>query len=216
MELYFAPLACSLATRIALYEAGEPARYTQADTETKKLSDGSDFFAVNPMGQVPALRLKDGSILTENTAILQYVADRLPHAQLAPTDARGRSHMQQWLGFIGTEVHKAIFIPLLDDKASEEVKRYSRDKISRRMSVLQNHLRGREYVLDSFSIVDAYLTTILNWANASKVDLQQWPEVYEYYQRMLKRPSIARAVGEEFALYKEEVARKKRPVAAAV
>ena len=209
MELYFAPLACSLATRIALYEAGAPARYTQADTRTKKLLDGSDFFTINAMGQVPALRLDDGSILTENTAILQYVADQFPQARLAPPGGRERSELQQWLGFIGTELHKAIFIPLLDDQASEAVKAYARDKIGLRMRILQAHLRDREYVLDTFSIADAYLTTILNWAGASKVDLQQWPEVHAYYQRMLKRPSIARAAGEEFALYKEEQARRK-------
>src|SRR5262245_50942911 len=184
MELYFAPLACSLATRIALYEAGAPARYTQADTHTKKLLDGSDFFAINPMGQVPALRLDDGSILTENTAILQYVAEQFPQARLAPAGGRDRSELQQWLGFIGTELHKAIFIPLLDDHAPEGAKAYARDKIALRMRILQTHLRDREYVLDSFSIADAYLTTILNWANASKVDLQQWPEVHAYHQRM--------------------------------
>jgi glutathione S-transferase len=209
MELYFAPLACSLATRIALYEAGAPARFTQADTRSKKLLDGSDFFAINPMGQVPALRLDDGSILTENTAILQYVAERFPQAALAPTGGRERARLQQWLGFIGTELHKAIFIPLLDDKAAAEVKAYARDKIGLRMAIVQTHVRDREYVLDTFSIADAYLTTILNWASASKVDLQQWPEVYAYYQRMLKRPSIARAVAEEFALYKEEQARRR-------
>jgi glutathione S-transferase len=208
MELYFAPLACSLATRIALYEAGAPARYTQANTHTKKLLDGSDFFAINAMGQVPALRLDDGSILTENTAILQYVAEQFPQARLTPAGGRERSELQQWLGFIGTELHKAIFIPLLDDKASAEVKAYARDKIALRMRILQTHLRDREYVLDSFSIADAYLTTVLNWANASKIDLQQWPEVHAYYQRMLQRPSIARAAGEEFALYKEEQRRK--------
>jgi glutathione S-transferase len=208
MELYFAPLACSLATRIALYEAGAQARYTQANTHTKKLLDGGDFFAINPMGQVPALRLDDGSILTENTAILQYVAEQFPQARLAPASGRERSELQQWLGFIGTELHKAIFIPLLDDKASEEVKAYARDKIALRMRILQSHLRDREYVLDTFSVADAYLTTILNWANASKVDLQQWPEVHAYHQRMLKRPSIARAAGEELALYKEEQRRK--------
>jgi glutathione S-transferase len=212
MELYFAPLACSLATRISLYEAGAAARYTQADTHTKRLLDGSDFFAINAMGQVPALRLDDGSILTENTAILQYVADQFPHAGLAPPSGRERSRLQQWLGFIGTELHKAIFIPLLDDKASEEVKAYARDKVGLRMAVLQTHLRDREFVLDTFSIADAYLTTVLNWAGASKLDLQEWPEVYAYYQRMLKRPSIARAAGEEFALYKlykEEQARRR-------
>ena len=117
--------------------------------------------------------------------------------------------MQQWLGFIGTELHKAVFVPMLDDKASEEVKRYSREKIPLRMATLQAHLRGREFLLDEFSIADAYLTTILNWAGATHVDLKQWPEVHEYHQRMLKRPSIAKAAGEEFAMYKEEVARRK-------
>ena len=210
MELFFAPLACSLATRIALYEAGATARYTQADTRNKTLADGGDFFAVNPMGQVPALRLDDGTVLTENTAILQYVADRFPQAALAPAPGVERNRMQQWLGFIGTELHKAVFVPLLDEKAPEDVKRYSREKIALRMATLQAHLRGREYLLDAFSIADAYLTTILNWAGATQVDLKQWPEVNEYYQRMLKRPSIARAAGEEFAMYKEEQARKQR------
>ena len=209
MELYFSPMACSLATRIALYEAGAPARYTQADTHTKTLADGSDFFAINPMGQVPALRLDDGSLLTENTAVLQYVAERFPSARLAPPPGAERSRMQQWLGFIGTELHKAVFVPMLDDKASEEVKRYSREKIPLRMMTLQAHLRGREFLLEEFSIADAYLTTILNWAGATQVDLKQWPEVHEYHQRMLKRPSIAKAAGEELAMYKEEVARRK-------
>ena len=172
MELYFAPLACSLATRIALYEAGATARYTQADTRNKTLLDGRDFFAVNPMGQVPVLRLDDGSTLTENTAILQYVAEKFPHAHLTPPPGLERSRMQQWLGFIGTELHKAVFVPMLDENASDEVKRYSRDKLQRRMETLQAHLRGREFLLDEFSIADAYLTTILNWAQATQVDLQ--------------------------------------------
>ena len=210
MELYFAPLACSLATRIALYEAGADARYTQADTHTKKLPDGSDFFAVNPMGQVPVLRLDDGTVLTENTAVLQYVAEKFPQARLAPPPGAARARMQQWLGFIGTELHKAVFVPMLDEKASEEVKRYSREKLPRRMETLQAHLRDREFLLDEFSIADAYLATILNWAQATQVDLKQWPVVHEYHQRMLQRPSIARAAAEEFAMYKEEVARRKR------
>ena len=91
MNLYFSPLACSLATRIALYEAGAQAQFTQVDTRSKRVSDGADFLAVAPMGQVPALCTDDGSILTENSAVLQYVAERFPAAQLAPavgSDAR--------------------------------------------------------------------------------------------------------------------------------
>ena len=137
--------------------------------------------------------------------MLQYVAEQFPNARLAPPPGVERSRMQQWLGFIGTELHKAVFVPMLDDKASEPVKRYSREKLPLRMATLQEHLRGREFLLDEFSIADAYLTTILNWAGATQVDLKQWPEVHEYHQRMLKRPSIAKAAGEELAMYKEEV-----------
>src|SRR5258708_703646 len=111
MNLYFAPLACSLASRIALYEAGANAQFTLVDLKAKRSADGSDFFAVNAMGQVPALRTDDGALLTENTAILQYVAERFPAAKLAPAPGLERSRLQQWLGFIGTELHKAVFVP---------------------------------------------------------------------------------------------------------
>ena len=117
MELYFAPLACSLATRIALYESGAEAIFTQVDTKAKKVADGSDFFAVNGMGQVPTLRCDDGELLTENAAVLQYVADRHPDSGLAPADGFARYRLQQWLNFITSELHKVVFIPLLDAAA---------------------------------------------------------------------------------------------------
>src|SRR5258705_6333063 len=163
MELYFAPLACSLATRISLYEAGAPAsgtRFTQVDTRAKRLGGGGDFFAVNPMGQVPVLRTDAGELLTENTAVLQYVADRFPDAKLAPRGELGRARLRECLGFIGTELHKAVFVPLLDAKASEDVKAYSREKIGLRLGVLEKHLAGRENLDDAFSISDTYLATV--------------------------------------------------------
>ena len=206
MNLYFAPLACSLATRIALYEAHADAQFTQVDLRNKRLPDGSSFLAINGMGQVPALRTDEGFILTENTAVLQYVADRLTQASLAPGSRSERARLQQWLGFIGTELHKAVFVPLLDSKAPEAVKAYSREKIAQRMAILDAHLAGREFLLDAFSIADAYLVTVLNWSRATSVDLRQWPAVHSYHERLLQRPSIAKAVGEELALYKEEQA----------
>jgi glutathione S-transferase len=209
MNLYYSPLACSLASRIALYEAGANATFTQVDLKAKRAADGSDFFAVTPMGQVPALRTDDGVLLTENTAVLQYIADRFPGAKLAPSAGLERAGLQQWLGFIGTELHKAVFVPLLDAKAPPEVKEYARQKIALRFEVLDKHLAGREFVLDGFSIADAYLTTILNWAQVTGVKLTQWPAVADYHQRMLKRSSVARAVGEEFAMYQQEQARAK-------
>jgi glutathione S-transferase len=153
------------------------------------------------------LRLDDGSILTENTAVLQYVADRFPASGLAPAGGDERAKVQQWLGFIGTELHKALFVPLLDRQAPEAMKAYTRDKADLRLGLLQKHLEGRAFVLDRFTIVDAYLTTVLNWAPYAGVDLAVWPAVQAYHQRMLKRPAVARAVGEEFALYKAEQAK---------
>ncbi len=206
MKLYFSPLACSLASRIVFYEAGAPAEYVYADTKTKRLEDGSDFLAVNPMGQVPVLETADGGLLTENTAILQYLAEQLPQARLVPAEGLARAQLRKWLGFIGTELHKAVYVPLLDRKAPDAVKAYARDKIQLRMDVLQQHLDGREFLLDHFTVADAYLATVLNWSAAVGLKLTPWPAVATYYQRMLERPALGRAVREEFALYQKEQA----------
>ena len=123
MDLYFSPMACSLATRIALYEAGAEANFLEVDPKTKTvLRDGSDFRAVNPLGLVPTLRTDDGEVLTENAAILQYVADRFPDANLGTPPGMHRSRLHQWLCFIGTELHKGLFIPILDKTAPEDMK----------------------------------------------------------------------------------------------
>src|SRR5258708_38700379 len=112
MDLYFSPLACSMATRIALYEAGETANYLEVDPKTKLVqNDGTDFRKVNPLGLVPTLRTDDGTVLTENAAILQYVADRFPKAGLGGSAGIERSRLHQWLCFIGTELHKGLFVP---------------------------------------------------------------------------------------------------------
>src|SRR6201985_2772851 len=125
MDLYFSPLACSMATRIAFYEAGEAANYLEVDPRTKVVqNDGSDFRNVNPLGLVPTLRTDDGTVLTENAAILQYVADHFPKAGIGTSTALERSRLHQWLCFIGTELHKGLFVPLLDKKAGLEVKEY--------------------------------------------------------------------------------------------
>jgi len=208
MNLYFAPLACSLATRIALYEAGASATFTQVDLKSHRLvTSGRDFSEITRMAQVPALTIDENTVLTENTAVLQFVARRFPEARLAPSDGIQYARMQQWLGFIGTELHK-VFVPLLDAKAPEGAKEYSRAKLPQRFAVFEEHLAQREFVLDTFSIVDAYLTTILNWCGAAGVDLKQWPVTQAYYQRMLLRASVARACGEELTLYKAEQLRQ--------
>jgi len=209
MDLYFSPLSCSMATRIALYEAGADARFVEVDRKTKGTREGSDFLAINPLGLVPAIRTDDGEILTENAAVLQYVAGRFPDAALAPPAGIARARLQQWLCFIGTELHKALFVPLLDRNAPDAAKTYALQKGESRLAYLNDHLAGGEYLLDHFTIADAYLFTVLNWKIATPVDLARWPAVKDYYERLQKRPSIARALAEEHALYADERARHK-------
>ena len=208
MDLYFSPLACSMATRIALYEAGADARYIYRD-RAKRLPDGSDFLQINPLGMVPTLRTDDGVVLTENAAILQYVAECFPGAQLAPASGIERARLQQWLCFIGTELHKGVFMPLLDSKAPPDAKTYAAGLADSRLVVVEKHLAGREFLLDDFGIADAYLCTVLNWTRAVPIDLSRWPAVKDYHARMRKRPSIARAWAEETAMYAEEQERHK-------
>ena len=209
MELYFSPLACSMATRISLYEAGADARFIEIDPKIKRTPDGADYRAINPLGLVPAIRTDAGEVLTENAAILQYIADRFPDAALAPRAGLDRSRLQQWLCFIGTELHKAFYVPLLDPKAPDVAKKYALEQGETRLAYLDSYLAGRDFLLDRFSLADAYLFTVLNWSSAVGVDLARWPAVKDYYSRMRRRASIARALAEERALYEQQRTRHK-------
>ena len=207
MDLYFSPLACSLASRIALYEAGAEARFIEVDPKSKRTPDGVDYREIYPVGLVPLLRLDDGSLLRENAAILQYIAARYPQAELVPADAAERARVQQWLSFIGTELHKGLFIPLFDQKAPEGTRPHVLKKQESRLKYLDNYLGGRDFLLDRFTVADAYLYTVLNWTTATGVDLTPFPAIQQYHRRLQKRPSVAKAFQEELALYKAELAR---------
>ena len=209
MDLYFSPLACSMATRIAFYEGGIKANFIAVDTQAKKLADGSDFFSVNDMGQVPVLRTDSGELLTENPVVLQYVADQHPESGLAPHSGIERYRLQQWLNFTTSELHKVVFVPLLDPTSTEGAKQYAREKAERRLAHLNHHLEGREFLLDRFSVADAYLVTVLNWARFVGIDLAKWPAVGAYFDRIVQRPHVAKAMAEEMALYQESQARRR-------
>jgi glutathione S-transferase len=212
MQLYFSPLACSMATRIAVYEAGGQIGFVEVDPKTKRtLGDDQDFRQIHPLGLVPVIRTDRGELLTENAAVLQYVARQFPDAEIAPAPGDGIEHarLQQWLCFIGTELHKALFAPLLDPKAPEVVKAYVLDKGTSRLEFLSNHLANREYLLDRFSVADAYLFTVLHWTVAVRLDLKAWPVLAAYFGRLRERPSVARALQEERQLYGAELARHK-------
>lgn len=203
LELYFAPLSCSLATRISAYEAGLPLAAHEVRLSDKTLvADGADYLAINPKGQVPALRLESGDILTEGPAVLQYVADLAPASGLAPpAGTLSRYRLQQWLNYISTEVHKAVFYALFNPATPPEGKAFARDVLApTRYDHLSAHLSDREFLLDGFTVADAYLTTTLNWAAPGGIDLARWPVLVAYHGRMMQRPAVARAVGEEAAL----------------
>jgi glutathione S-transferase len=207
MELFFSPLACSMSSRIALYEAGASATFVEVDARTKRTLTGLDYLTINPLGLVPALRLPSGDVLLENAAILQALADLHPQAAIAPRAGLERSVLQQWLSFIGTELHKALFIPLFDKTQPEAARDKTLQAGALRLDYLQAHLAPREFLLDAWSVADAYLTTVLNWHAATGVDLARWPVIRAYFQRMCARPATARAMAEEAALYAEEMRR---------
>ncbi|HKO50174.1 MAG TPA: glutathione binding-like protein [Polyangiaceae bacterium] len=206
MKLYFLPLACSLASRIALYEAGAQACFVQVDSRTKRTNDGQDFRTITSLALVPTLETDAGEILSENAAVLQYLARAYPAARLAPEDALGTARLQQWLCFIGTELHKSVYVPLLDPHAHEEVRAYALRNVELRFDWLQEQLAGRRFLLDEFSIADAYLFAVLNWSMVVPVPLERWPAVKAYHRGLAERPSVARAFAEELELYREELA----------
>jgi glutathione S-transferase len=213
MELFFSPLACSMSGRIALAEAGVDVKLTEVDPHTKRvLATGEDYHEINPPGYVPALRLDDGTVLAENAAILQYIADAYPEARLAPpeSDRIARAKLRQWLSFIGTELHKGLMTPLLGRDTPPEVKAWVLSKYLSRLAYLDRRLAGREFLLDRFSVADAYLATVLNWTQATpEIDVAAYPNVKAYLERMRQRPSVTAALGLEVPLFRAEIARRK-------
>ncbi len=218
MDLYFAPLACSMATRIAIYELDAKVNFIYVDIHTdptkRLLGDGSDYHAIHPMGQVPAIRTDTGELLTENPVVLQYVADRYPQDGLAPSGGLARYQLQQWLNFISTELHKGTYIPLLNPANPEGAKEFARRKLALRMAYLGGQLEKGDFLLERFSIADCYLVTVLNWSNAAGIDLSQWPVIHAYNLRLRQRPSVAKAIADEAPLYAEEMEGKKQAAAA--
>jgi len=198
MDIFFSPLACSMASRIVVYEAGGQANFIRVDTKAQRTADGQDYAKINPKGLVPAIRTDEGEVLTENAAVLQYVADQYPDSGLAP-NGFDRSLLQQWLNFIGTELHTGVFHALF--VGNDGAKAFARDEAVKRLGYLNDHLDGRDWLLDRFTVADAYLAVVLNWAAFVKLDLAPYPNVAAFLDRAKARPSIAKAMSEEFALF---------------
>jgi glutathione S-transferase len=203
MQLYFSPGACSLASHITLRESGLPFDLTRADTKTKKLEDGSDYFAVNSKGSVPALRLNDGQVLTEGPAILQYIADQKPESKLAPKAGTiERYRLLEWLNYITSEVHKT-FSPLFNPAANDAVKEYTTQQLVKKFDWLNTQLTGKTFLTgDTFTIADAYLFVVVNWSNFVGIDLAKWPALQAFQGRVAARAKVQEALAAEGLLKK--------------
>ena len=200
MKLYYAPAACSLAPHIALSEAGLGHELVRIDLRTHTLPDGSDYAAVNPKGYVPVLELDDGTRLTEAAVILQYIADRNPGTLAPAFGSMERWRLMEWLNFIATELHKG-FGPLWKPNTPAEYKTIVVDALGKRFDFIAPVLAAQPYLTgERFTIADAYLFTILNWAKILKVDLAKWPSLGQYLDRVAARPRVQQALREEHLL----------------
>jgi glutathione S-transferase len=195
MKLYFSPASCALASHIVLHELGLPFELERVDLGKKVTASGADFLKVNPKGYVPALVLDNGQTLTEGAAILQYIADLKPAAGLVPANGTfERYKVQEWLTFIGTEIHKT-FSTLFNPAAPAEAKEQAVATLGRRFTYVSGELQGKDYLNGkSFSIADAYLFTTLTWAQYVKVDLSPWPVLQQYVARISARPATLAAL----------------------
>ncbi|NTV72091.1 MAG: glutathione transferase GstA [Azonexaceae bacterium] len=198
MKLYYATGACSLSPHIVLSELGLPYELVKVELSTHLTADGQDYTAINPKGYVPALQLDDGQLLTEGPAIVQYLADQKPSGGLLPpAGTLERARVQEWLTFIGTELHKN-FSPLFNPNASADWKAAAKANIERRFGYIEKALAGRDYLTGSnFCVADAYLFTVVNWTKFVKIDLAPWPALAAFHQRVMARPAVQAALREE-------------------
>lgn len=198
MKLYYSPGACSLSPHITLEESGLPYDTVAAPTKTHTLPDGTDYYTINPLGYVPLLQLDDGTLLREGPVIVQYIADQVPAKQLAPANGTlARYQMQSWLNFVGTELHKG-FSPLFNPATPAEYKTAVIDRLLSRLKWVDGELAGKQYLMgNAFSVADAYMFTVTNWAAPMKLDLAHLANLTAYRARVAARPAVQQAMKAE-------------------
>ena len=198
MKLYYSPGACSLSPHIALQEAGLAYTPVLASTKSHKLQDGTDYYTINALGYVPVLELDNGERLREGPAIVQYIADQVPDKQLAPANGTlARYRLQEWLTFIGTELHKG-FSPLFNPATPEEYKPMVRERLLQRLQWVDGQLAGKQYLMgDQFTVADGYLFTVTNWTKPTNLDISGLANLAAYRERVGARPAVQAAMKAE-------------------
>lgn len=185
MKLYLSPGACSLASHIALHEAGLDFVRVKVDLKTRRTDDGRDYLAINPKGYVPALELDDGAVLTENIAILSWIADHAP--ALSVTGALARYRQLELLAYISTEIHKP-FKPFFKPNADPEDKTAAAELIAKRLDLIATRLTSPYLFDDKMTVADAYLFVMLTWMRKNSLPLAD--PLPAYFQRMAARPAV--------------------------
>jgi glutathione S-transferase len=195
MKLYYLPNACSLASHIVLRELALPFELVLVDNQAKTTAHGEDFLQINPKGYVAALQLDNGQVVTEASAILQYLADLKPAAGLAPANGSWeRVRLQEWLNFVATEIHGGLAV-FFNSAIPDEVKALFKATLFKRFAVLVQTLERQDYLLGSqFSVADAYLFVVLRWAAFHDIDLQEWPALAAFMRRVSQRPAVISAL----------------------
>jgi glutathione S-transferase len=198
MKLYYSPGACSLSPHIVLRESGLAFEPVLASTKTHKLADGTDYYSINPKGYVPLLELDSGERISEGPAIVQYIADQVPAKKLAPPNGTlARTRVQEWLTFIGTELHKQ-FSPHFNPAMPAEAKSLFGAKVLDRLKWVNTQLEGRQYLTgDSFCVADAYLYTVSRWTKPLGMDISGLRHLGDFMQRMEARPAVQAALKAE-------------------
>ncbi|QWG19021.1 glutathione transferase GstA [Bradyrhizobium sediminis] len=198
MKLYYSPGACSLSPHIALLEAGLPYDLVKVDLRAKKLENGDDYLKINPKGQVPALALDNGDLVTEGPVIVQMIADKVSGKNLAPArDSAERYKLLEWLNYVGTELHKN-FGPMFSPVLADDAKAFFKDRVMGKFKHLDGQLAGHDYLMGKqFTVADCYLFTMLSWADRMKFDLSGLPNLLAYKARVAARPAVQEALTKE-------------------
>ncbi len=198
MKLYYTPGVCSLSPHIVLCEAGYDYDLEKVDLKTKTTESGQNFADINPKSSVPFLELGNGETLTEGSAIVQYLADQKPEAELAPANGTfERVRLQEWLNYISTDMHKTHF-PLFFKECGEQAAEVYLKKLKREYDYVSKQLEGKQYIMgDQFTVADAYLFTVVNWSTFLDIDLSPWPVLVEYQARVSARPGVQKALKAE-------------------
>lgn len=198
MQLYYHPYGCSLAPAIAAAEADVPLDFTYVDImgEPHTLADSTLYTDINARNYVPLLALDDGSEVSEAGIILQYLADLNPAAGLAPgLGTIERRLLNQWLTFLGTELHKTYSPWLFHPEVGEQAQDYARKRVAARYAIVEQQLAGRTWLLgEQFTVADAYLFVMVNWAAAAKTPLSDFPNIRAWFERMKARPHVREAI----------------------